>query len=224
MRILIVNPNTTASMTQKIKQAALDVADTGTKITAVNPLTGPAAIQGREDGEAALPGLFEIFQSEIIENCQHDMVIVACFDDTGLLELKKRSPVPVLGIGEAAFYSAMMVSSTFSVVTTLSVSIPVIEENIQNYGFATRCAKVRASEIPVLELENNQPDTVKILEEAIQAAITEDQCGAIVLGCAGMVDLAESLSKKFKMPVIDGVVSAVTFCEALYKAQNPKPN
>ena len=58
MRILVINPNTTASMTEKIGVAASEVAGPQTEIVARNPATGPASIQGPEDGAAALPGLF----------------------------------------------------------------------------------------------------------------------------------------------------------------------
>ena len=215
MRILIINPNTTASMTDKIGAAARLAARPGTTITALNPASGPAAIQGPEDGEAALPGLFELFDREIIEKRAHDMVVIACFDDTGLLTLKKRSPVPVLGIGEAAFHAAMLTGERFSVVTTLSVSIPVIEENLTAYGFSKRCSRVRASEIPVLELEAGDEATTEILAAEINLAITEDGCDSIVLGCAGMADLADKLTHRFGLPVVDGVASAVALCEAL---------
>ncbi|HEY9009884.1 MAG TPA: aspartate/glutamate racemase family protein, partial [Devosia sp.] len=124
MRILAINPNTTASMTEKIGRAAEMVASPGTDIVARNPASGPASIQGAEDGEAALPGLFE----EIDKADGFDAIIIACFDDTGLYQARKRTRVPVIGIGEAAYHYAMLVAERFSVVTTLSVSIPVIQE------------------------------------------------------------------------------------------------
>ncbi len=197
--------------------AAKQIAGSDTMITALNPANGPAAIQGAADGEAALPGLFEIFEREIIQNNAHDMVIIACFDDTGLMELKKRSPVPVLGIGEAAFHTAMLMGAQFSVVTTLSVSIPVIEENLTTYGLANRCARVRASEVPVLALEDPNSDASETIAREIGAAIVEDQCNSIVLGCAGMADLADNMERRFNIPVIDGVVAAVSLCESLFR-------
>ena len=59
IRILVVNPNTTKSMTEKIGEAAEAVAPAGVEIVARNPTHGPASIQGEEDGIAALPGLIE---------------------------------------------------------------------------------------------------------------------------------------------------------------------
>lgn len=218
MRILIINPNTTASMTEKIGKAGADVALKETEITALNPLAGPSSIQGPEDGELALPGLFQLFEREVLEKKAYDLAIVACFDDTGLMELKRRSSIPVLGIGEAAFHAAMFVGERFSVVTTLSVSVPVIEENLRSYGFADRCAKVRASEVPVLDLEKDDEAISNKIASEIRKALDQDNVGSIVLGCAGMADMASRLSERFGVPVIDGVAAAVTFGEALYRS------
>ncbi len=218
MRILIINPNTTASMTRSIAEAARAVAPGDVKITAVNPEQGPPSIQGAEDGEAALPGLFEVFARET-RGGDYDAVIIACFDDTGLAELKARSPLPVLGIGEAAFHAAMLLGAKFSVVTTLAVSVPVIEENIAAYGFASRCARVRASGVPVLHLDGPEGQAGETIRAEARRALAQDGCDVIVLGCAGMADLAASLSRDLALPVVDGVAAAVGFCENLVRMQ-----
>lgn len=211
MRVLLINPNTTASMTEKIGRAAQLVAAIGTEIVARNPSTGPASIQGAEDGDAALPGLF----AEIDAATGFDAIVIACFDDTGLYAARKRTTVPVIGIGEAAYHYAMLVAERFSVVTTLSVSIPVIQENIMRYGLSARCGKVRASNVPVLELERPGSTARETISDEIASALLYDNSDAIVLGCAGMADLAADLSARHKVPVVDGVAAAVKLAEGL---------
>lgn len=218
MRLLIINPNTTAEMTESVAAAARLAARPETEIVALNPSDGPASIQGPEDGAAALPGLFAVFEAEVMEKGGYDGVIIACFDDTGLLELKDRSPVPVIGIGEAGYHAAMLAGRRFSVVTTLAVSVPVLEENIARYGFASRCAKVRAAGVPVLDLEFAKDAAEKKVVEEATHAISEDGCDAIVLGCAGMAELAQDMRDRFGIPVVDGVAAAVTLAEALASA------
>ncbi|MEM9575149.1 MAG: aspartate/glutamate racemase family protein [Pseudomonadota bacterium] len=75
---------------------------------------------------------------------------------------------------------------------------------------------MRASGIPVLDIGDQ---TASILEAEAHRAAKEDQCDVIVLGCAGMAGLAEKLSQSVKLPVIDGVTTAVAFCEALAKVR-----
>lgn len=219
MRILIINPNTTASMTRDIAENASKFAALGTEITAMNPMSGPAAIQGPEDGEKALPGVLEIFQTEVIEKKAHDLVIIACFDDTGVIALKQISPVPVLGIGEASFMMAMCLGHQFSVVTTLSVSVPVIEDNIVAYGFKNRCARVRASEVPVLEIENDEDKAVSKIVYEMKVAQKEDACSSIILGCAGMTRIVDLVSEAVDVPVIDSVHAAITVAQSVLTYQ-----
>lgn len=202
-------------MTAEIYDAARSHALADTWITAVNPPHGPASIQGPEDGQACLPGLFETFDAET-RKAGYDAVVIACFDDTGLAELKARAAIPVLGIGEAAFHAATMLGRTFSTVTTLSVSIPIIQNNIEQYGFGSRCIRVRASEVPVLAVGRETED---IIRAEVKRALVEDNCDSIVLGCAGMASLAQKMSLDLGIPVIDGVVTAVGFCEAVTRAR-----
>ncbi|MGI9363687.1 MAG: aspartate/glutamate racemase family protein [Rhizobiaceae bacterium] len=215
MRILIINPNSTASMTEKIAESARLVANSDTIVEAVNPTQSPAAIQGEEDGLAALPHLFELFDRKTSSK-HYDAVIIACFDDTGVVELKGRGPMPAVGIGEAAYHAASLLGGQFSVVTTLSVSCPIIETNIAAYGFSKQTAHVRASEIPVLAFEDQPESSFDKLSLEMEAALSQDGCRSIILGCAGMADLAQKLSQKHKVPVIDGVKAAVGLVEMLH--------
>lgn len=211
MRLLLVNPNTTPSMTEKAGAAARAVARPDTEIIATNPTHGPASIQGFHDVALCLPGLL----GEVARHPDADAVIIACFDDTGLDAVRCAVDVPVVGIGEAAYHAASFLSCRFSVITTLRRSVPGIEANLVRYGLAAKCARVRATEIPVLALEEGDPATLAKIEDEIRRSIDEDQSEAIVLGCAGMADLMERLSDQFGIPVIDGIACGTSFAEAL---------
>lgn len=213
MRILVINPNTTASMTGKIGKAATSVASSGTEIVAVNPADGPPSIEGYFDEVFAVPGII----AEMSKAPAADAYVIACFDDTGLDAARCATEVPVIGIGEAAFHLASLVAGKFSVVTTLARSVPAIEHNLAKYGLSSRCAKVRSSEVAVLELERPGSNARHRISDEIARAIREDHAEAIVLGCAGMADLAHSLSEEHGVPVLDGVVCAITLAESLFK-------
>ena len=210
MRLLVVNPNTTASMTEKIGAAARRAASPGSEIAAINPSSGPVSIEGYYDEAISVPGLLDIVRST-----PADAVIVACFDDTGLDAARCLTAAPVIGIGEAGFHFASVLSNKFSVVTTLSRSVPAIEHNLVRYGLAHRCARVRASDVPVLDLEKGDAQSRARIAREIRLAIEEDRAEAIVLGCAGMTDLAASFAEEFALPVLDGVACAVAMAESI---------
>lgn len=211
MRILVINPNTTTSMTEKIGHAAKAAARTGTEIIAVNPQSGPESIEGYYDEAFAVPGLI----AELRQRPAVDAVVIACFDDTGLDAARCITNAPVVGIGEAAFHMASLVANRFSVVTTLARSVPAIEHNLAKYGLAARCAKVRAAEVPVLELETSPENAHERISLEIERALGDDTAEAVVLGCAGMADLTSMLQERHQVPVLDGVACAVALAEAM---------
>jgi allantoin racemase len=213
MRINVVNPNTTRTMTAKIAAAARAAAAPGTQIIATQPDEGPPSIEGYLDEALSVPGLLaEIVKGERAGVAGH---VIACFDDTGLDAARVIARAPVVGIGEAACHLATLVAGRFAIVTTLSRSIPAVEHNLVRYGLASRCARVRATDVPVLELEAPHTEARRRIAAEIEAAIRDDRAEAIVLGCAGMADLAGDLSAEFGIPVIEGVSAAVKLIEAL---------
>jgi allantoin racemase len=208
-KILIVNPNTTASMTATIAAAARAVAASGTEIAAVTSSMGPASIEGFYDEAFAVPGLM----AALSNTPDADAAIIACFDDTGLDAARSVARFPVVGICEAALVTAGQLAKRIAVITTLPRSIVPLEELVRRYGFAER-ARVTACNVAVLDLEKPGTGAEEKLSDEIALAL-DNGAEAVVLGCAGMADLAAALSKKFGVPVIDGVAAAVKQAEAL---------
>lgn len=212
MRILLVNPNTTASMTATAADAARRVAAAGTEIMPRTSAMGPESIEGYYDEALAIPGLLQ--QIALGEKEGAEAALIACFDDTGLDAARALANIPVIGLCEAAVATAGFIAQKFSIVTTMERSRLPIEHLVYRYGAASRC-KVRAADIPVLSLEDPTSDALPRLRNEIATALREDRAEAIILGCAGMADLVDALRQEFQVPVIDGVAAAVKQAEAL---------
>ncbi|MGX5848873.1 aspartate/glutamate racemase family protein [Mesorhizobium sp. PL10] len=212
MQILVVNPNTTASMTETIAAAARGVAGARTEVIAVTSSMGPASIEGYYDEALAVPGL--LLEIAAGERAGAQAAIIACFDDTGLDAARAMASIPVIGICEAALSVASYIAQRFTVVTTTERSRVPVEGLVQRYGMSGR-ARVRAADIAVLALEDPASGAVEKLRGEIARAIEEDRAEAIVLGCAGMADLAYQLKEEFDLPVIDGVGAAIKQAEVL---------
>jgi len=170
---------------------------------------GPASIEGFYDVAFAVPGLIQA----LLEAPDADAGIIACFDDTGLDAARSVARFPVVGICEAALVTAGQLAKRIAIVTTLPRSIVPLEELVRRYGFADR-ALVTACNVAVLDLEKTGSDAAEKLDAEIALALDKG-AEAIVLGCAGMADLALTLSQRFGVPVIDGVAAAVKQAEAL---------
>jgi len=213
MKLKIINPNTTESMTEKIGQCARAVAEQGTRISAVSPRMGPASIESHYDEALSVPGILD----EILAGEQEgvDGYVIACFGDPGLYAAREVARGPVIGIAEAAMHMASMVGSSFSVVTTLARTCNIGWHLAERYGMKRFCSNVRACDLPVLDLERPGSDARRIITEACRRALVEDRSECIVLGCAGMTDLCDEIADAIGAPVIDGVTCAVKLAEAM---------
>jgi allantoin racemase len=212
MKIAVINPNTTASMTATIADAARRVAHADTEILAITSSMGPVSIEGYYDEVFAIPGLLvEIARAE---REGADAIVIACFDDTGLDAARALASIPVIGICEAAVSTTAFIAQRFSIVTTMERSRLPVEHLVHRYGMGSRC-KVRAADVPVLSLEDPNSNARDRLRSEISAALKDDKAEAIVLGCAGMADLTAALRLEFGVPVVDGVAAAVKQAESL---------
>ncbi|MEZ2294921.1 aspartate/glutamate racemase family protein [Variovorax sp. RCC_210] len=213
MRIKLINPNTTWSMTEKIGACARAVAHAGTEIVAVSPAMGPVSIESHYDEALAVPGLLQEIAAG--ERDGVDGYVIACFGDPGLKAARELARGPVVGIAEAAMHLASMIGSRFSVVTTLGRTIGQAWHLAEIYGMERFCANVRACELPVLELEEPGSNARERIVEECRRALEEDGSDCIVLGCAGMTDLCAHIESVLGVPVIDGVAAGTKLIESL---------
>ncbi|WP_312949401.1 aspartate/glutamate racemase family protein [Agrobacterium sp.] len=216
MHIRLINPNSTASMTNQALESALRVKQSGTEVSAVNPANTPVSIEGGADEAMAVPGMLEEIRKG--ERLGIEAYVIACFDDPGLHAAREVARGPVIGICQAAIQVAMTISRRFSIITTLPRSIPIIEDLVGDYGADRHCRKVRAINLPVLGLEDDPAMAEQLLIREIETAKQQDRAEAIILGCAGMSALCHRLREATGVPVIDGVTAAIKMAEALVGA------
>jgi allantoin racemase len=213
MKLLVINPNTSAAMTAGIGDAARAVAAPGTLVLARHASFGPASIEGHYDEALAAAGVAE--QARLAAGEGIAATVIACFGDPGLDAAREALAGPVLGIAEAAFHAASLLATGFSVVTTMTRTCIIAEHLVHKYGFERRCRGIHGTDIPVLALEDGGAAMLGQIEAAARHALARDRSGAIVLGCAGMAGLCQTLQQRLGVPVIDGVAAAVKLAEAL---------
>jgi allantoin racemase len=215
VRVLLINPNTTASMTAAIGATAAAAARPGTVVEAINPVVGPASIENDDDERRCVPGLLDQVRAATARPTESrpDAFVVACFGDPGLEEVRNLVDVPVLGIAQAAMYAAAMAAGSFSVVTSMAATVPRGWELAKAYT-PGQCLGVYACDIPVLAIDSD-PSTIGPIGDHCEAALAADGSGAIVLGCAAMAKFAGPLTRRLGVPVVDGVIAATLLAEAL---------
>lgn len=214
MRILVVNVNTTESMTQTIAETARSIASPGTEIVALTPIFGAASVEGNYESYLAAIAVMETVRRY---DEPYDAVIQAGYGEHGREGLQELLEVPVVDITEAAASTAQFLGHTYSVVTTLDRAVPLIEDRLKLAGLLDRCASVRASGVAVLDLEADPDAALKAIVVEAERAVNEDRAEVICLGCGGMAGLTERVKERTGVPVVDGVAAAVTIAESLVR-------
>lgn len=215
MSICVINPNSSLQMTEGLKKSWAQNKNNELEVLFEYCPESPLSIEGYSDGVMASSELVKrIHKLEHNSGLQIEAYVIACFDDTGLDAAREITDKPVIGICEAASHTASLISKKFSVVTTLSRSITIIEENLEKYGLARRCGGVFASDIPVLSLESNPESYDRFLGIA-KKSLQVSRGEALILGCAGMANWRSRLELDLNIPIIDGVRCGIKLAQSL---------
>ncbi|ATN11257.1 Asp/Glu/hydantoin racemase [Pseudomonas sp. FDAARGOS_380] len=214
MRILVVNVNTTESITETIAQQARAVASPGTEIVGLTPYFGAESVEGNFESYLAA---IAVMDRVMAYDQPFDAVIQAGYGEHGREGLQELLNVPVVDITEAAASTAMFLGHAYSVVTTLDRTVPLIEDRLKLAGLYQRCASVRASGMAVLELEDDPLGAMEAIVRQAELAIRDDKAEVICLGCGGMAGLDEQIRQRTGVPVVDGVTAAVMVAESLVR-------
>ena len=216
MRILLLNPNTSETMTAEIAAAATAVAGRGTEVVARSPRFGASAIDSACESYLSAVGVMDLVATMLAAGqFDYDAVILAGFGEHGKDALQEMLTVPVLDIAEAAAHVAHLIGRRYSVVTTLARSIPPIQDRLRLAGLDAHCASVRACGLGTAEVDADPAGAVAAIVAEAAKAITEDGADVICLGCAGMAGVTSAITAKLGVPAVDGVAAAVVLAQAV---------
>jgi allantoin racemase len=216
MRIAIVNPNTTTSMTDTVVAFATPSARPDTELIGITPESGALSIESHVDevyGAASV--LTEVLRLEDgPADARPDAYVIACFGDTGLAGAREAASGPVVGMTEAALATAALIAHRFTIITMPARTIEQSDRVVRTLGLGHR-ATVRAVDEPVSEVTSGSLHLLDLFVDEGRRALADDRAEAIILGCAGLADLVGPLSTALGVPVIEGVAAAVSIAEGL---------
>ena len=213
MKILFINPNTTKEMTQAIERTARANAAPATEITCVNPEVGPKAIETAYDIAIASFYVLDLIKKN---EKNFDSFIIACGADPGIVAAREMIRKSIAGIGESGLMTASSLANKFSI---LCPCVPggaaVAWEAVRALGLEKKCASVKITgEKGVLGcFALPKDEMVEMLCRLGEEAVEKDGARALMLLCAGMTGTREILENRLKVPVVDGVITALKTLE-----------
>lgn len=212
MRLLLINPNISDSVSELIRAEARRSASPGTEVEVLTAPFGVAYIETRFE---AMVGAYATAQLAAEHGGRADAIVVAAFGDPGLAGLREVMTVPVTGMTEAALASAHLLGHRISIIAISQRIQAWYREVVEAYGFGSRLASIRALDRPISAIGGVQQEHAQALKSLAERAVDEDGAEVIILAGAPLAGLARSLEGQLPVPVVDGVSSAVRHAETL---------
>ena len=212
IEICIINPYATEKSNVKLQQCVSEVIDKDSTVY----INENSIVEDYYSYYLETKNVSKLVK-EIESNNTSDAFIIACYEDVGIDVIRKITSKPVIGIGEAAFYTASIIANKFSIITNLSVSHEALKNNLIKYDLDHKCVSLKSIEVPILDMETMSKSNIKKLENEINRTICEDKPEAIIITSPGILNLTKIFSDRFNIPIVEGVTASATLLENLSK-------
>ena len=211
-KALVINPNTSESMTAEIEETATRIFQSPWKYEVRAAPAGPESLESWTDYHLAsvcvLP-LVESYQAEV------DGIVLACFGDPGLYLLKEYCEVPVIGIAEASMSLAILLGAKFGILAGMRRAVELMDSMVRTYGLEARYAGTESLEMRVLDFDKDRDKTLERLAST-SLKLRERGAEVLLLGCAGLTNFVDTLKEKVEMPVIDPVEAGCRVLQTIH--------
>ena len=209
MRLLLINGNTSAAITDRMVHEARRMAAAGTEVVGVTARFGARYVATRSAYAIAAHAALDAYAEH---GAGADVVVLACFGDPGLPALRELASVPVVGMAEASCRMAARHGKRFAIVTGGTAWVPMLEEFVATIGFADQLAGVRAVAPTGAEIAADPDGSRALLARECRAA-AQGGADVVILGGAGLVGIAEQIAKDVPVPLVDSLAAAVTIAQ-----------
>lgn len=211
MCILILNPNMTEAMTDRLVETAARVAAPGTVLSRATAPRGFPYISSRAEAQIAGAIALEMLAER---QDQFDAAIIAAFGDPGLIAARELFDQPIIGMSEAAMLTSLMLGKRFGIVSFAARMAPWYEECVEMHGLMGRCAGVFCLDEPFTSVADVAGEKSEALV-GLSAKAIAGGADVIILAGAPLAGLAAEVAHVVPVPLVDQVQAALKQAETL---------
>ncbi|MEO9825995.1 MAG: aspartate/glutamate racemase family protein [Paracoccaceae bacterium] len=198
MTLIIINPNSSQTVTDGIDAAVDPLRRFGTPIRCLTLAEGPPGIESQKQADLTIAPMLKLAAAQ----SEASGYVIACFGDPGLHALRDQTALPVVGIQEAAVTTALTLGQRFGVIAILPASIPRHLRAFGAMGVLDRLAGDRALGLGVTDLAD--PDkSLNAMIATGKRLRDEDGANVLIMGCAGMAHYRDTLENTTGLPVVE---------------------
>ncbi|MEA5060775.1 MAG: aspartate/glutamate racemase family protein [Candidatus Pelethousia sp.] len=213
MKIMVINPNSSKTMTSHLNHVLNAIKNADTQLTVVCPEEAPPAIESAYDEAVCIPYVLKLVEQAAADG--YDAAILACFSDPGLEPAREVTDMLVMGIEETSMHVAAMLGAKFTILTLNKERVPHKAKEARRFMLENSLASVRPLGMSVAETDADPERTRAKIREVARLAKEEDGAEVVLLGCAGMAGYAEGITEELGLAVIDPSSVTLKVTEAM---------
>lgn len=202
MKLLVLNPNTTKDMTDKVVTQVLQLVGPGVEVRGVTARFGHEVIASRQ---SYVVGAHAALDLGLSEAKGVDAILLACFGDPGLAALREALAVPVVGMAETALQLAMALDQPFHIITAGPAWEGMLRETVR-----MEQAEALLHGITVLPTTGlaaaRDPEAVLVVIQKVLASLQAQGAPTVILGGVGFAGLKARLN--YAGVLVDGLEAA----------------
>jgi allantoin racemase len=215
MRIHLLNPNTSTSVTERMLLTLRKDLPAGIRIDGYTASFGSPYISDETSYAVANHAVVELLrevQTKTNLDSTTDRVLIACFGDPGLFALRELAPCFVTGLAESAFYKAAQIGA-FGVVTGGKKWDPMLRRLADALGYRDKLVALHTLEASGQQMVEDPIWAKQILTQACKQTLNEaPKLSSIILGGANLVGYAQDIRQDVSSVLIDSVEAGLERC------------
>ncbi|KMK68299.1 aspartate/glutamate racemase family protein [Puniceibacterium sp. IMCC21224] len=203
MRLLLINPNTTNALTQRLAASVSAVLPQDATLIPTTAATGFPYISSR--AEAQIAGA-DVLQTLAERQGEYDAAIIAAFGDPGLLAARELFDCPVMGMTESSMLMALSLGQNFAFVTFSQTLAPWYHEQVRLAGLEGRFGGIWTPTETMKNISDVADDLrAPLIDTCLRAAAKAD---VLILAGAPIAGLARDIAGDVPCTLIDPVQAA----------------
>lgn len=201
--LIIINPNSSETVTAGIDAAINPLRQFGTPIRCLTLKDGPPGIENQRQADLTVAPMLSL----AAQQADAAGYVIACFGDPGLHALRDQTALPVLGIQDCAVMTALTLGQRFGVIAILPQSIPRHLRAFGAMGVLDRLAGDRSLGLGVADLADPDKSLDAMIKTGKQLR-DDDGANVLIMGCAGMAHYRAILETETGLPVVEPTQAA----------------
>lgn len=208
-RLLVINPNTSEHVTQRLDSAAREFFAEKAEVVSVTAGFGAAYITGEYSLAVAAHATLEARTRGWDTHGPFDACLIACFGDPALQAIEELAAEPVVGLAEASMRLAARRGS-FAIVTGGHGWREPLRRLAFSIGLLESLVAIETVDASGAQLAADPKWASDLLSGACRSAIAQGarrgaSPASIIIGGAGLLGFAHTLSERVGAPLLDSV-------------------